>query len=112
MSASFLEQSEAHRFDCLLENSHLYLLKRKGTSSKQIFFNDQRKKDQSLNYIKFARVGLLHLGVEYQPGNEVEANAQPQLSVSLTDDDFTVWACADTITEFINTITDFVESVS
>ncbi|CAD5224874.1 unnamed protein product [Bursaphelenchus xylophilus] len=100
LSAAFLEQSETHRFEVLLENSHLYLAKKRPTLSgpKRLGFEDQK------------RVQRTRLDLVYQPGGEIEADAQPQLAIRVTNDDFIVWTCSDTITELANMVTEFMES--
>ncbi|CAD5218348.1 unnamed protein product [Bursaphelenchus okinawaensis] len=110
LSAAFLEQSESHRFEVLLENSHFYLAKKRPTVTgpRKLGFSDQKR--AKTNFVKLARFGLLRLDLSYQPGGEIEAGAQPQLSIRVTNDDFIVWTCSDTITELANMITEFMES--
>uniref|UniRef100_A0A915ELE5 Autophagy-related protein 2 n=1 Tax=Ditylenchus dipsaci TaxID=166011 RepID=A0A915ELE5_9BILA len=111
LNARLMAEMERFKFQCLLEDTKLWMRKKKKSSvsfteAKSVHHKQMTQSD--LSFVKVLFVGLLHFTFDYTMVNETFTG--PIFELACVNDLIKVWVCSDTIVELGNILGDFINS--
>ncbi|KAI1732177.1 autophagy-related protein 2 like protein B [Ditylenchus destructor] len=112
ITARLMAEMERFKFQCLLEDTKLWI--RKKRKSHSVTFDIPRSHTQKISaqndlaFVKVLFVGLLHFTLDYTIVTETFAG--PLLDLVIVNDLVKIWVCSDTIVELTTILTEFLNS--